>query len=58
MLGRQAHTHVMADSVEHNLELTTSALKDGPADLGLRSHRGGLHRVADSMGIFKMIYCI
>ncbi len=25
----------MADSVEHNLELTTSALKDGPTDLGI-----------------------
>lgn len=30
------------DSVEHDLELTVSALKDGPSDLGLR---GGLLEV-------------
>jgi hypothetical protein len=33
----------MADSVEHNLELTTSALKDGPADLGIH---GGLIEIS------------
>jgi hypothetical protein len=33
----------MADSTEHNLELTTSALKDGPADLGIH---GGLIEIS------------
>lgn len=32
----------MADSLEHALELTTSALKDGPVDLGIH---GGLVEV-------------
>ncbi|MCW2541572.1 MAG: hypothetical protein JWN95_3297 [Frankiales bacterium] len=35
-------THTMADSLEHALELTTSALKDGPVDLGIH---GGLVEV-------------
>jgi hypothetical protein len=33
----------MADSVEHNLELTTSALKGGPVDLGVH---GGLIEIS------------
>lgn len=42
MRASAVQTHGMADSLEHALELTTSALKDGPVDLGIH---GGLIEV-------------